>query len=424
MPARRVRLTDKFLEALEAPNDLAVSIDYTDEVTPGLALRLTPSGTKSWSFRFRNRAGKTTRRSLGPYPDVKLAKARVEAGKLREKLRDGIDITAPARETPAGSTFAAVVERWERRQKRQHKRSTSETRRILNIHVVPELGDRAIESIRRRDVIDLLERLGDEKGLHAQVNRVQRAISGVLGYAVDADLIEANPLAGLKPQVKELERERVLSVDELVKVWKAAEHLTEAPKACVRLFILTGQRREEVTGMSRLELDYDWDQKIWKAGGLWTIAAARYKSKRDHIVPLSAAARDIIAEQPRGAAGEFIFSANFGRTSFAGWRRAATTLAEKAALDTPWTLHDLRRSFATGLGDELNIDESIIQRLLGHASRSRMGVTARYERSERLAQMRAAVDAWAELITGRVEGRRDEKVVAIGTAAAAAKVAS
>jgi len=413
MSARRRRLTDRFIEALKPPTG-AAAIDYPDEVTPGLALRVTPAGVKSWSLRFRNVTGRKTRRSLGPYPAVRLAKARAEAARLRVQIRDGIDIAAPA--TPRGETFRDVVDRWERRQARQDMRSVNETRRILNLHVLPALGGRKIETIRKRDAIEILERLRDELGFGAQVNRVQRAISGVLSYAVDADLIEVNPLAGLKPQVVEKARERTLSLDELAAVWKAAEGVSATPRAIVRLLMLTGQRREEVSGLGWSELDYDQAAGKWAADGLWIIPPTRTKSKREHSVPLSLAAREIIAEQPRGAAGDFVFSATFGRTSYAGWRRAAVALADAAKLAEPWTLHDLRRSMSTGLGEVLNIEESIIGRVLGHSPRSRMGVTARYERSQRLSQVRAALGAWAEVVLSHVDGKPAAKVVTLAGA--------
>lgn len=409
--SRRVRLTDRFVDALKAPPKGAPAADYPDEMTPGLVLRVTPAGVKSWGLRFRTPDGKPTRKVLGPYPAVKLSKARGEAAKLREKIRDGIDITARPPSIREGVTFATVVDRWERRHKRLGKRSVAETRRILDLHVVPSLGDRLVETVRKRDVIEILERLRDEQGFGAQVNRVQRAVSGALAYAVDADLIEVNPLAGLKPQVVEKARERVLSLDELAKVWTASEAISATGRAAVRLLILTGQRREEVTGMAWSELDYDHKGEKWASNGLWTIPAARMKANRDHVVPLSPAAREIIAAQPKGAAGDFVFSATFGRTSFAGWRRAAMTLRDKAKLKTPWIIHDLRRSCATGLGEILNIEESIIGRTLGHSPRSRMGITARYELSQRLAQVRAALDAWASLVVAHVDGKAAGNVV-------------
>lgn len=414
--SRRVRLTDRFVDALEAPPKGAPAADYPDEMTPGLVLRVTPAGVKSWGLRFRTPDGKPTRKVLGPYPAVKLSKARGEAAKLREKIRDGIDITARPPSVREGVTFTTAADRWQRRHKRLGKRSVAETRRVLNLHVIPTLGDHLIETIRKRDVIEILERLRDEKGFGAQVNRVQRAVSGVLAYAVDADLIEANPLAGLKPQVAEKARERVLSLDELAKVWTASDTISATGRAAVRLLILTGQRREEVSGMSWSEIDYDHKAEKWTSDGLWTIPAARMKTNRDHVVPLSPVARGIIEAQPKGAAGDFILSATFGRTSFAGWRRAVVTLTKAAGLTAPWVLHDLRRSCATGLGEILNIEESIIGRTLGHSPRSRMGITARYELSQRLAQVRAALDAWAALVMAHVEGKADGNVVPLPTA--------
>ena len=411
MSLRRVRLTDRFIEAVSPP--AAGASDTTDEMTPGLALRVTASGVKSWSFRFRTPDGKTTRRALGSYPAVRLAAARAAAAKLRQQVRDGHDVRAPSLEARQANTLAAVVDRWERRQARQEKRSYGEARRILDLHILPALGGRQVQTIRRRDVIEVLERLRDEAGLGPQVNRVQRALSGVLAYAVDADLIDANPLAGLKPQVAETARARTLSIDELATVWRAAEQISGTARAIVRLLILTGQRREEVSGLTWSELDYDLSTRTWPADGLWTIPAARMKSKRPHIVPLSRPAREIIEAQPKGAAGDYVFSATFGRTSYAGWRRAAADLRDAAALSEPWVIHDLRRSVATGLGEILNIEESTIGRALGHSARSRMGVTARYELSQRLGQVRSAFDAWADLVLSRVHRAAASNVVAL-----------
>lgn len=413
MSPRRVRLTDRFIEALKPPPAGSSAIDITDEMTPGLALRITAFGVKSWSFRFRTPAGKTTRRALGSYPAVRLAAARAAAGKLRQQVRDGHDVRAPSLEARQANTLAAVVDRWERRQERQDKRSYREARRILDLHILPTLGGRQVQTIRRRDVIEVLERLRDAVGLGPQVNRVQRALSGVLAYAVDADLIDANPLAGLKPQVAEAPRARVLSIDELATVWRAAEQVSATACAIVRLLILTGQRREEVSGMVWPELDFDLSDRTWQANGVWTIPAARMKSKRPHVVPLSRPAREILEAQHKGAAGDYVFSATFGRTSYAGWRRAATDLRDAAGLSEPWVLHDLRRSCATGLGEILNIEESTIGRALGHSSRSRMGVTARYELSQRLGQVRSAFDAWADLVLSRVHGAVETNVVAL-----------
>jgi integrase len=367
-----------------------------------------PSGAKAWSFRFRKRSGKPTRKSLGPYPEVRLASARADAASLREKVRRGQDVTKRD-----DSTFGRVVERWQRRQERQGRRSATEARRILNLHVLPDFEKRAVADIRRRDVIELLERLSDEKGLTAQVNRVQRTISSVLGYAVDADLIEANPLAGLKPQVAEQERKRVLALPELSTVWRSAEALSPIPRAVARLLTLTPQRREEVTAMSWPEIDFDHERSVWREGGLWRIPADRSKSKREQLVPLTAPVREIIAAQPRGEDGDFIFSVTNGQTSFAGWRRAAGTLSGSAELDAPWVLHDLRRSIATGMGELLDIDEGIIARALGHSPRTRMGVTARYERSTRLEQLREALDAWAKLLLDRVAADEGRNVIAL-----------
>jgi integrase len=123
------------------------------------------------------------------------------------------------------------------------------------------------------------------------------------------------------------------------------------------------------------------------------------KGKRPHAVPLPAAATDILKALPRR--GAFIFTAD-GKQPFAGWRTAAARLRD--AVDLPaWTVHDLRRGSATAMG-ECGIRENAIRRILAHAPRSMLGVTAIYEKSERLDEMRLALATWHATLRARLDG--------------------
>jgi integrase len=134
-----------------------------------------------------------------------------------------------------------------------------------------------------------------------------------------------------------------------------------------------------------------------------TLPPTRTKTKREHVLPLPLEAVAILQAVPRHH-GPYIFSTD-GQKPFRGWGRAAKTIRRLADLAAPWTIHDLRRSFATGLGEHLHTDEALIARLLNHSPRARLGVTSRYEKSRRLGTMRSALDSWARFITEAAEGR-------------------
>jgi integrase len=235
-------------------------------------------------------------------------------------------------------------------------------------------------------------------------------MSGVFRWALNAGEIEAHPISGLEPLVAEKSRSTVLNLDQLAEVWRATDRINNMSSPIVKMLILTGQRREEVARMS-------WDE-IDAHAAVWTIPAERNKGKRNHRVPLSPEAMDIISAQSRGMRGSFIFSLWAGAKPFNGWRHASPDLKAEAALGDAkgqpldWHLHDIRRAVATALGEHMNVSEEMIGRILGHSSKSRMGITATYERSERLDQMRLALEEWGKLISEYV-AQDTPKVVAL-----------
>jgi len=192
-----------------------------------------------------------------------------------------------------------------------------------------------------------------------------------------------------------------LSLDELASIWRAAKaDPSPIVPALLRLLILVPLRREEWTRAA-------WDEiKINPATGDWAlhIPAARMKGKRPNTVSLPRAAIELL-EPMRGGEG-FIFSATGGRTSFAGWKRAAARIAKAADLRTPWTRHDIRRGAATGMGNA-GIRETAIARILAHSPRGFLGVTRTYERSDRSDEIREALERWAEVVGGAVEAQAD-----------------
>jgi integrase len=407
----KTRLTDRFIRALRPTG--AATVDYRDAEVPGLVLRATPQGVKSFGLRFTFQ-GRDGRKSYGPYPEVTLARARDLARVDRQGLRDGIDPNAaPAVASPV-PTFGQMVERWKAAKLAKGHRQVGAAYGVLRRYAMPtaevwpDLADREtltlehrpIDQIRRKDIVRILEWMRDRVGVKAMVNRVHKTISGVFTYALKVGEIDHHPLVKLEPFIVERERERILTIEELVAVWRASDHLGPEAGGAVKLLILSAQRRSEVSGLRRRELCED--------GALWILPAARRKqdgkhSKGDHLVPLSAAARAVLTALPVwiDPDDDHVFGVK-GRRPYAGWRQSVEQLRQLAGLKEHWTLHDLRRSAATAWGEQLNMPEELINRALGHSRRAKIGETARYERSKRLGELRKLYDSWGKFFMAKV----------------------
>jgi integrase len=343
IPARstKTRLTDRGLRALRP--DSRRTIDYADTEVPGLRVRVTPAGVKSFGLRF-DWQGKTRRKDYGRcFVELSLEKARELARTDRQRLRDGVDPTAPLPSSRV-PTFAQVAKRWLAAKQANGHRRAEDAYRLLQRYAMPSaetwpnlpdrselsLADRPIDAIDRKDVARILEWVRDRCGLKATVNKVQKTISGIFTYALNAGDIKGHPLAGMALLLDEKERERALSIDELIAVWRACDELGPEAAGCVRMLILTAQRRSEVSGLRRRE--------IFDNGATWILPAARRKqdnkrSKKDHAVPLSAVASAVITAMPSWAApdADHIFGVA-GRQPYSGWRKAAKKLQQAAAL--------------------------------------------------------------------------------------------
>ena len=205
----------------------------------------------------------------------------------------------------------------------------------------------------------------------------------------------SNFVAGIKLDAV-ASRERVLSDEELMAVWDATKG-PGAYNAIVRMLILTGQRREEVVGMTWGEIAPDLSA--------WTIPSGRTKNGVAHIVPLPLPPQAIIKSTHRTSKDdgepEFVFPGRAG--AFNGFSKAKTTLDEDSGV-ADWRLHDLRRTMATGL-QKLGVRLEVTEAVLNHVSGSRAGIVGIYQRHEWADEKRAALNAWGEHIAAIVEGR-------------------
>lgn len=403
-------LTDLAIAALK-PNGQRQEI--ADPRVQGLFVVVQPSGTKGWTYRYRY--GRRWRRvSLGIFPQVNVAKARAhaEAAVLAlERGEDpGIALYGPKREeylsTADREAFGNLIRRFLHEHAIPSTRSWRETARLLGLRITEHKGkrptfedkpdgivarwaERPVGAIKRRDVIEMIE-ASLARGATITANRELGVVRKFFNWALGKNIIETNPALGIPDPAAKNVRDRVLTDDELRTIWLAADGEGYPFGDVIKLLLLTGQRRLEVSGAS-------WPEFDLKAR-TWLLPSARTKNARTHLVPLSDAALDVLADLPRFADGPFLFGLG-GRTEFTGYSKAKgridariAKLRDKAMLS--WTLHDLRRTAATGMA-RIGIAPHVIEAVLNHISGSRAGVAGIYNTYAYEPEKRLALERWA-----------------------------
>jgi integrase len=376
----KIALTDAAVQRLKPPQ--AGQLDVTDKGYPGLVFRLSLGGRKTWCL-FCRHGGRLRRITLGTYPAMGLKEARQAWRQAREELQAGRD---PARLRKAnGESFIAVAEQWLKIDQ-AGKRTASEAERIIRKYSAP-LHYVRIDGIMRRDLRELIRAIAIA-GKVTMARRVHGRLQRLFNWALSEDLIETNPMEGLRKPGCEVKRDRVLSDDEIATVWRGCEKMGWPFGPAIQLLILTGARRAEIGELRWSEIE----------GDQLNLPRTRTKTATPRIIPLSEPARVILGSLPRIAGSEFVFTTN-GRNPISGWSNA------KEQLDTlaqPWTIHDLRRTTATGLqrlGTALQVTEAI----LGHTAGSRAGVVGIYQRHDYAKEKRAALEAWGAHVMALVQ---------------------
>jgi integrase len=406
------KLTDLFVERVLVP--VGGRVEYFDAGFPGLALRVTENGRKSWSLFYRFN-GRLRRFTIGRYPAIKPTQARREAITALERVRQGID---PAEEKrarrdkplPEAETFESLAQDYLERHVKKNSATVTyqEARRDLEYNVLPKWRNRPIASISRRDAIDLIDGLV-ERGVEIQANRTLARLRALFNWAIEKDRISASPVGHMKPPTKERARDRALSDDEIRWFWQACGEIGWPFGAVFKLLLLTAQRRDEVAGMRWTEINVE--------KRTWTLPRHRVKSDRGHEVPLSDAAIEVLRSLPRITSGgnerDLVFTVT-GTTAVSGFgnakRRFDLIMAEarRHSLELPerteipdWRLHDLRRTAATGMA-RLNIAPHVVDKVLNHSGGTIRGVAAIYNRFEYLEERRAALEAWGRYVESLV----------------------
>jgi integrase len=407
------KLTDKLLAALKLEPGQKDRLVF-DTATPGLGVRLSAKGTRTFLAQWLDPATKRkVREPLGVWGNLTVEQAR-EA--VRARLGDvakGINpkaererqrAEAERQRAESALTFDALVKDWEKLHLAARRpRYATEAARAIR-HAFPKLMNRPAARLTRADATNALDKLVTA-GKAAMAGRTMAYARAAFRWAEKRGKVPGNPFQGLPISAGHVERERVLSDAEIAEVWAAADSLGEPFGPFVRLLMLTLQRREEVAGMRWSEIAPDLSE--------WRIPGARMKAGKPHVVHLPEAARVVLRGVMRIEGQDLVFSTT-GKTPVSGISKckarldaAVTAARTKAAAEAgdkpaplvPWRLHDLRRTGVSKLA-ALGIDSIIADMLLAHQPGKLRGVAGIYQRHDFAAERARALDTWAAHVAG------------------------
>lgn len=383
------KLTEAAVRRLPAPAQ-GNKITY-DPSTPGFGCRVTAAGHRAFVLTYYNRAGRQRRYTIGSWPAWSVVGAREEARKLKRQIDQGGDPLAELEAERGAPTVNDLIRRFlEEHVSRKRSSTQADYRIAIERHIRPAIGSKKIAEVTWADV-DALHRKLTKAGKPTQANRIAAVSSKMFALAIKWRLRLDNPAKGIERN-PETKRKRYATAAELQRLRAALEqHPDQQGADIVRLCLLTGCRSHEA-------MSARWDAIDLEAG-VWTKPGATTKQKTDHVVPLSAPVRQLLANLRRQTNSVWVFPAPDSGTGHRVTIAKSWRLLCKAAKITGLRVHDLRHSFASQLASE-GASLPLIGSLLGHTQPQ---TTARYAHLFDDPQ-REALERVGQILTGR--GRR------------------
>lgn len=370
----------------------------------GLALRIKPNGSKLWLFNYyRPYSKKRANLSLGAYPSLSLADARVKREEYRKLLAQEIDpkehIDEKERKEAEAhqNTLKQIAAQWLEVKKTSVSAShAQDTWRSLELHIFPDLGNVPIHKITAKSAIAYIQPLA-KKGYLETVKRVCQRLNEIMVYSTNTGLITFNPLAGISkafgvPDTQHMPTIRPEKLPELMtKINEASIRITTR---CLILWQLHTMVRPNEAAGTRWE-EIDLENKLWK------IPAERMKKKRAHSVPLSDQAINLLEEiKPLSGIREHVFPADRKPRESSNPQTANMAL-KRMGYGGILTAHGMRSIASTTLNEQ-GFDPDVIESALAHSEKD--NVRAAYNRAEYLERRRVLMAWWSEYIEQAATG--------------------
>ncbi len=392
-----MKFTDRSINALRPKGE---RYEVWEDGRTGFGVRVAPSGRVTWTYLYRFN-GKARRMTLGTYPHLSLANARVKHAEAKRRLaagRDpGVEMVEARRAERQAETVQDLVDEFLEKYSRPRKRTADEDERCLKKDVLPYWGGQKAKSITRRDAIVLLDTIVD-RGSPIMANRTLAVARRVFAFGVERDILEANPLLGIKPPAKEIRRDRILSDEEIMKFWSGLDRasMSEPVRLALKLLLITIQRRSEVVEATWPEFDM--------RNRIWVIGADRTKNGIAHTVPLSEPALEVLDRiKAIGGDSRWLFPSGRLEDRPIGRRLINHCLTANRETIEVNNLrpHDLRRTGARQM-TAMGIPRLVVSKILNHADREVTGV---YDRHSYDAEKHQALETWGQRLEEIVSGR-------------------
>ena len=384
--ANQVKFTDSWLKAVRP--EAGKRVEYRDTDCPGLILRVTEKGAKTFSFGYRFGV-RYKRQTLGKYPSLSLKDARIQIIQSKAQLAQDIDPLSEKRENKKAKdlTVSALVDDYIKLHQKPKNKTWKQADDNLRLHVLPHIGHHPIRQVERADIHRILDRLTAE-GKNTTANRVLAHARKFCNWLVERDYLEFAPTDRIKQPHKEKKKDRVLSEDELRCILRALPIMRPAHADFIRMLLLTAQRRNEVAAMRYASVRVS----VWHLGGDET------KNEKATLVPLSSQAQAIISQNNNPEA-VYVFSTQADNTTHVqSYSKIKKTLDDASGVKD-WTLHDIRRTVASKLAEQ-GVSDDLIKRILNHTDNS---VTAIYNRHRYIEERREALQIWSDWLEGLIE---------------------
>lgn len=377
-------------------------VEIFDSVKPGLALRVTPTGYKSFFFRYRY-GGKIKRYTIGSYPAVSLKKARDKADAIRVQAGEGSDPQGAKRKAKQAVTgvvlFSDLCDRYSKRHLPTLREKTRyDYQWIIDRELLPKLGRLPVAEITRKHIVDLLDGIALDRKAPVLSNRVRAVLSSIFAFGIDKAIAEVNPVLHVKRKKRENRRDRVYTEDEIQALWSTFEAQAEPIQSLFKMLLICGQRSGETKRMKWQDI----------SNGIWTIPAEQTKANRTHHVPLPEMAIELLERiKPLTGDSEYVFQSPTMKNQPVKWLQKASERIQKASGVSDFRPHDLRRcmaSYTAGLG----VDRTVLGKTLNHAGMAGdHSVTSVYDRHSYHDEKRKALNLWSRqlkrIITGKTE---------------------
>jgi integrase len=378
-------LNARAVEGLKPSNK---RVDYFDKDLPGFHVRVTPNGVKTFSIMYRH-GGRLRRMKIGTHPPLTLADARETAREELRKAAKGEDPAAEKKRKREAETFGELADEFIERYAKVKKKSWREDKRILDVHFLPAFRHIKAAEVHRADVRAIVEKMAEETPV--QANRALAVIRKLYNWAIEKDIVENNPCFRISAPGEEHQRDRILSEEEIKKLWKALNEDGTQLAASMKLRLITAQRGGEVASLKWDEIDF--------ASRWWTIPAEKSKNGLSHRVWLSNPALQILRdlsrvrdESDRLKVSAFVFpNPRDGSRPMCELQKAIQRIRTASGIQD-FNGHDLRRTAASMMAS-MGVPRLVIQKILNHVE---TGITSVYDRHSYDAEKKDALDKWAK----------------------------